>query len=45
MSIYDNGDRDTFYYYLSEFLKEMDKRAISLLLHRWETPEVKEATF
>ena len=27
------------------FLKEMDKRAISLLLHRWETAEVKEATF
>ncbi len=22
MSIYDNGDRDNFYYYLSEFLKE-----------------------
>lgn len=27
------------------FLNEMDKRAISLLLHRWETEEVKEATF
>ena len=27
------------------FLKEMDKRAISLLIHRWETEEIKEATF
>ena len=27
------------------FLNQMDKRAISLLLHRWETKEVKEATF
>lgn len=29
----------------AEFLRSVDRRAISLLLHRWETPEKAQATF
>ena len=27
------------------FLKDIDKRAINILIHRWETPEKAEPTF